>query len=220
MCMLAVWHRRDDHRGTFDGAAAHRAADALPTDRINRCQRRDAAAVARRAAADPDGPQRRRRRRLRPADLRGGGDRSDRRSVVGLVGGVRADGTRPRAAQHPRPRGRPPAAVPEPLRQRLRRSLGARLPDACSRSTPTAASTSPTTATRWAPTSPTSTSIGATRSRPRPGTASCVVTSPERAPTRTSAASSGRSARATPRAWTSPACSSCCSARRSRCSAR
>ena len=45
------------------------------------------------------------------------------------VAGVPADGPRPLPAQHPRPRGRPPPAVPEPPGQRLRRPLAARLPD-------------------------------------------------------------------------------------------
>ena len=51
-----------------------------------------------------------------------------RQHVVGVPGRVRVDGPRPLRAQHPRPRGGAPAAVPEPLRQRRGRS-DARLPD-------------------------------------------------------------------------------------------
>ena len=96
------------------------------------------------------------------------------------------DGPRPRPAQHPRPRGRPPAAVPEPLRQRPRRPLDPRLPDVAAvlRLPPR-------------PLRPPPRRAGPRRARPRPvprlpdpaatrGSASCAATSPARAPTRTS----------------------------------
>ena len=51
------------------------------------------------------------------------------RHVVVVAPRVRADGPWPLPAQHPRPRGRPPPAVPEPPGQRLRRPLAARVPD-------------------------------------------------------------------------------------------
>ena len=102
--------------------------DVLPTERLNvramptRPLRDDLRRIPtvrnvdhRRDGAGADVRRRHRRRRRRP--------------LVGVAGGVRPDGPRPLPAQHPRPRGRPPPAVPEPPGQRLRRPLAARLPD-------------------------------------------------------------------------------------------
>ena len=72
---------------------------------------------------------------------------------------LRVDGPRSRPAQHPRPRGRSPAAVPQPCGQRSDRPLDPRLPDAATVLRLPARRTSPTTATSWAPTNRIPTSI-------------------------------------------------------------
>ena len=79
-----------------------------------------------------------------------------------------------RDVQHPRPRGRPPAALPQPAHQRRRRPLAPGLPGLPAARRSTGASTSPTTGTSSDPTNPTSPSTAATRSPAR----RCAASSP------------------------------------------
>ncbi len=86
-------------------------------------------AAARRTAPLLERAQRGHRDRCTAAVVRRGDRRGVDQHLVVVPARVRADGTRPRVSQHPRPRGGASAAVHEPPDERLRRPLAARVSD-------------------------------------------------------------------------------------------
>ena len=115
--------RGSHDRGPRGGRPARRAAH-RPAARVRHARRR----AARRAAPDRRSAQRRQR-----AAHRGPAARHDRRGRLdrppaGLRRGLRAHGPGLRPLRHPRPRGRPQAAVHQQALERRRRSLGAVVP--------------------------------------------------------------------------------------------